>query len=490
MVYRGTIYQSKNGTIITPYRKYQAKTLEHNTSIYDKVYHKSKETTGFYIDNYKSNTAFITHNMSTEILQSFFPNYKCEQLPIIPPKNIEFDFELNEDIKLKEIQGQMATQITQSKQYANEWFVNMQTGTGKTVLGVYMSALFHYKTMIVCFMTEILKQWKRTYDQKTSIDTDRILQITSSNQLERIRAGEFDINQYDIYLISPALVTSYLNRYDYADFTTIMTNLGIGTLVFDEAHRNMGAMIKINALSNVKYTIYLSADYGQGDYRKEEMYFKIFKNAIILKPDEDTAKSMKYTKTIVVDYDSLPSVNETAMIYNRYGFSAENYMAYQLKKKEIYRVIDHIMKLIIANRKSDYKTLILLNNIEHVDVIYQYLKSTITDPSLLIGRYHSKVPDEERDATLDYANVIISTYKSFGTGMDINDIKYVIGLNQSNKVEDNQAAGRARPLSDGSDAIYFIVTDIGFSYCKNKLRTRLIYLSDTKNNVPPFVYHM
>ena len=39
------IYRTKNGTIITPYRKYQCRDLEHQTSIYDKVYHKSNEMT-------------------------------------------------------------------------------------------------------------------------------------------------------------------------------------------------------------------------------------------------------------------------------------------------------------------------------------------------------------------------------------------------------------------------------------------------------------
>ena len=34
------IYRTKNGTIITPYRKYQCRDLEHTTSIYDKVYQR------------------------------------------------------------------------------------------------------------------------------------------------------------------------------------------------------------------------------------------------------------------------------------------------------------------------------------------------------------------------------------------------------------------------------------------------------------------
>ena len=56
------IYRTKNGTIITPYRKYQCRDLEYQTSIYDKVYHKSNEMTGFFVPNYKDDmSAFVTY---------------------------------------------------------------------------------------------------------------------------------------------------------------------------------------------------------------------------------------------------------------------------------------------------------------------------------------------------------------------------------------------------------------------------------------------
>ena len=74
--------------------------------------------------------------------------------------------------------------------------------------------------------------------------------------------------------------------------------------------------------------------------------------------------------------------------------------------------------------------------------------------------------------------------------MDINSIKYVISLNQCNKVTANQAAGRSRALPDGSDSIYFMVTDTGFKYCKQKTKVVLGYLVEQKLKEPPFVYHL
>ena len=94
--------------------------------------------------------------------------------------------------------------------------------------------------------------------------------------------------------------------------------------------------------------------------------------------------------------------------------------------------------------------------------------------------------------TKNTARIIVATYSSFSTGLDAKDIKYVLSTNQCNKVMDNQSAGRARPLSDGSDAMYFMFVDNGFSYCKRKLKIRLAYLTETKakdDNPYTFTYH-
>lgn len=486
------IYRTKNGTIITPYRKYQCRDLEYNTSIYDKVYHKSISMTGFVVNNYDGeNDAFITHYLPEDYLATHFRNYQVYNINEFKANPLSKDFTLNSDIHLTEIQGKIANEIINIKdKRTKEWFVNLQTGAGKTVLGTYLTSQFGKKTMIICFMKDILKQWKNTYLEKTTIDPYSILEINSSKILDDIYFGNGDYGSYDVFLISPSLITSYLNKNPWTRFGEVIKELGIGLLIFDEGHRNMSAIVKVNAITNIKYTLYLSADYAQGDYHKERLYYNIFKKTRIIKPDGEESKSLKHTKVIVVDYNSKPNVTESTMIFNKYGFSAEYYMDYQLRKGKIYEVLDEIMNMISKVRKPEWKTLILLEHINHVDEVYDYLINHNNDSSMIYGRYHSKISPEDKQATIEIANVIISTYKSFGTGMDINSIKYVVSLNQCNKVNANQAAGRSRALPDGSDSIYFLVTDNGFKYCKQKTKVVLAYLSEQKLKEPPFVYHM
>ncbi len=495
----GYIIRSKNGTIITPYKKGQCRDLEHDTSLWDQVYHKSTELTGFFITNYHCNRAFVTHGRPMSYLTSYFPRYDIISLPPTLAMDVSAPFGLRDDITLREIQGDVINKVISSPKNVHEWFINMQTSMGKTVAGVYLSAFFHRKTLIVCFKKDVLDQWMKTYIEKTTIDPLRLLTLSDGKMLDAIRfnRGEWKknrpnlIDDFDIYFSSPGMLTGYMGRNDYSDLTEIFNNLGIGLVIFDEAHHNLGALVKINALTIVDSTLYLSADFGQGNYKREEKFYHIFDSTVVLKPDAKLEKSMKYTSLLVVDYNTHPTDKEILEVTTKYGYNAQRYMSYQLKKGYLFNVLKHLMEMIRDTKKLEYKTLILVSNIAHADLIYDFLQNAVPDKGLRYGRYHSQMPEDEHSATKEFANVIISTYASFGVGLDVENIKYVISLNQCNKIEDNQAAGRARPLFDGSNAIYIMPVDVGFKYCRNKLKVRLAYLMETKSESDkPVLYHL
>lgn len=479
------VYLTKNGMVVTPYRNHQARDLEKDNSIFDQVYHKWNEVSGFQVDNYHNQTAYITKRIPLDYIKRFFPGYQVADVRRNFSMQMEYPVSLNQEIQLRPAQTEIANEVVSSMKKTSEWFINLQTGAGKTLTSIYLSTIFHYKTLVVCFDTEILKQWNKTYLEKTNIQEERICFIKSSESLYKMLRENHHPEDKDVYLVTDSLLTSFLNRYDYQDLQAILNKLGIGLLIYDEAHRNMSLMIKLNACFNPRYTLYLSADFGQGDYKKERKYLELFKNAKILTPRDETSRSMKYTKVVISEYNTRPSVNDELSIKNRYGYSAEYYMDYQIKKGKIQEVLKSILDNILKSIREmnpGYKTLILVNNISHADYFYTYLQEEYKNTDFRIGRFHSQMDSEEKDLTKQQANVIVSTYKSFGVGKDLEDIKYVIGMNQSNKIEDNQAAGRSRPVSDGTPSFYFIITDTGFRYCREKLKRRLPYLVEKKSN--------
>lgn len=480
------IIQSKNGIVITPYEKGQSQTLENFTSTYDRVYHKRIEETGFVVDNYNRVSSFLTHRQSAELIKSEFESYEIIKRPVVIPIETS-PFMMTDDFTLKPVQKEVASKVINSLGKQREWFINLQTATGKTLLLVYLTSKIHYRTLVFCFLTDVLNQWQASYATRTTLDSKRIKFLNSRSALYKIMSGD-DCEEYDIFVATPNIISSFCKKYGFDKLDIFCRAAGIGTVIFDEAHRNMGFIVRFNALTNIMYTLYLSADFGQGNHKREEKYYRLFYNVPVIKPSEEEEISLKYTDIIIVDYDSKPSALDAASIQNRYGYSAQNYMAYQLKKGGILKVIEYVLSQVGEGNMKKYRTLILVTNVDHADQITEHL-AELYKSKLIVGRFHGSVPDSEKTATLEFADIIVSTYLSFGTGRDVDSIKYVIGLNQSNKIEDNQAAGRARPLKDGSRAKYIMVVDKGFGYCAKKLNTRLAYLRQTKAVGDPIIFH-
>lgn len=482
------IYRSKLGCRISPYKKRQSSAIERNTALYDKVYHRWDEYTGFCLP-YNGEITFMTYNREYSDLAKMFPQYTIEKMQCIKAHSFTTPLHLMNVETFSEAQSQIITKIEASRSHENVWFINLQTGFGKTLLATYISTMLNLKTCILCYSDDILDQWYDTYCQKTDIDARKILRLTGSI-IDKILAEKIDPRDFDIFMCTPTLLDRFGGRRsDYKRISDLFEMCGIGFLIYDEAHRNVSNIVKLNSVMDIRYQLYLSADFGQGAYDKEIMYKEIFRNVPVLTPSKSLQVTMKYTKLVAVKYNTYPSVVEEQEPFNRYGYSADLYMKYQFKKGIIIDAIRYILNTFLLN-DTKHRALILFTNIEHVNKMWEILKKEY--PNINVGRFHGEVSPEEKAATKNHAKIIVATYSSFSTGLDAKDIKYVLSTNQCNKVMDNQSAGRARPLSDGSDSMYFMFVDTGFSYCKRKLKIRLAYLTETKakdDNPYSFTYH-
>lgn len=461
---------------ISPYKKKQCKFLEKKTSLFDKVYHKYEPYTGFMLP-YHGENVFMTHNISHEDIKKWFPDYVVKEMPVIAPCPLTEKFSMKDVNNLWEAQSQILRKIEDTMGKSNAWFVNLQTGQGKTLLATYVCMKLGLKTWILCYSDNILEQWITNYREKTNIDPKKIIRVDGSI-LNDILAGVIDPEDFDIYLCTPTLLDRFgSSRCDYKKIEEIFNICGIGLLIYDEAHRNVSNIVKLNSVMDIKYQLYLSADFGQGDYEKEIMYKEIFKAVPVLTPSDELVHSMKYTKIIVMNFNTHPNHLEEMEPFNKYGYNSNLYMKYQFKKGIIKDLIEYILDTFVIS-DPNYRALILFTNIEHVDKMYKRIKQHY--PKLSVGRFHGSAPPEEKRETKNHAKIIVATYGSFSTGLDAKDIKYVISTDQCNKVADNQSAGRVRPLSDNSDALYFMLVDNGFTYCKRKLKIRLAYLTKNK----------
>lgn len=478
----GQIRITSTGTQITPYRKKQNPYLEKLTSVYRidprRRFGKAIPVTGHIISDDVNESSFVTHLHDKRFLQDQFLDYQIVELPVTPYRSLQVPISIDSSITPREVQYELIQDVL-ATQEQSQWFIHLSQGLGKTLLSVFLIAHFNLKSLIMCYDTKVLNQWFKTLKKKTDIEPKRVLMMDSSKLLHCIVSGEFPVSEYDIFLCTPGLLRSFGKRYGFLLLSPLMERMGIGFKIFDEAHRDIANMIKINAFTSIKKTLYLSGDFAQSNRQKEQLYFRMFHGIPILEPKQELMNTLKFTMAMVIKFDSEPSELDRASVYTRRGFSYYNYMKYQIECDEWYRILDLVMGQIVKVNRKKYKILVLVNMIEHVDRVYAYLKEKY-GLMYQCGKFHSDVPEEDRTYCMTEANLIVSTYQSFSTGIDISSIKYVISGSVCTKVDDNQASGRPRPLPDGSDVYYFMMCDIGFPYVKEKLGERLNYLKSTK----------
>lgn len=425
----------------------------------------------------------VTYKCHPDWLKEQVPEIEIEYLKPNHVEPMDQMFTLNADVIPNEIQAAAVSAVLEN--HFSTAFFNMPTGAGKTLLSGYLISLLKVKAWAMCYRTIVLNQWKSTMAEKTTFNTDRIYVVSSGKALEKMAIGDWDYDKYDLYISTPMILTQFAQRHGMDLLNDVFDNCGIGVKFFDEAHRNVGNICKINGLTNVPRTYYLSADFNQAEPTRAKLYYKMFASTPIIKPKKEISETLKYTVGVIVRYNTKPSMMEIESCFQKYGFSHFKYMEYQLSKGPFYHALECVLDEI---RRSvnwrQYKILILSTKIDHTDILYDWVKNYVNmyvrdDPPHVV-RYHSELTEEEREDAIQNGEIIISTYQSMGVGVDIRMIRHVISLSPVNPIEDNQAAGRARALPDKEDCFYYIFQDDGFAYTQKRLPARISYLMEQK----------
>lgn len=469
---KGIIRYTSGGVIITPYDQNSKMPVAIATSVKNPVSRKREGFTGFFIEPLQ---AFCTHYQNPKWLQSQFPDYQIEYDKWNEYDYLE-DFELK-DLMLTDLQYSMIKAMAETKK--NKIFLHMPTGTGKTVTSVFAIIRFYRcKTIIMCYNKKVLRQWWETIKKFSTIDMKKVVILDSGLQLDAIYNNDYD--EKDIYLCTPALLDGYGKRHGFDRLNQIYQNMRIGVEITDEAHRRVASTIRISAFTNVRYRIYLSGDYNQTDTVKRKMFYRIFNTAEVIAPSKEVMDTLKFLKCCIVYYTTCPDKDvlmelrdKRTKFINKFRLSE-----YEYREEMAYHdILYHLLGTIMKTNTTNSKILICSLMVKHVDELYERLK--IKYPTKRVMRYHAKCPEEEK-ARIDEADIIVATYQSFSTGVDIKDIAYAISLDLVDEIEFNQFAGRIRPRDDDKDCWLFILANYGFEFVEKKIRKISEYLNEKK----------
>lgn len=470
------IYITNTGTVICPYKKGQSKALERMTSMRDPgCKFKRNEVSGFRVDE-----LFLTYHLQPFLIKNEFPDYQVEYIEpmkyeLVPPN---LRFEMDKKFVLNGNQIKVADSVIRDTK-GSRWFINCPQGFGKTSLSLYIMTRFRCNTLIMCYSTNILKQWRDRIVEQTNIRGSRVLIIDSGMLIESIIDSSYTkLGNFSVFIATPKILYGYAKKHGYNCIDKLFRKLNIGLKIYDEAHRDLGNIVRIDALSSVRKTIYLSGDFAQASQYKTKLFMDIFATVPVIRPALEDQIDLRYTKAVVVEYDSKPTPLESMEVMGRRGTDIWKYMRYQISKGVLLKVIYWIMDNILRMKEKDRRILILTSMIDHCDYLYEEIKSRYD--GCVVGKIHGENNLEDNEYSKHHAQIIVATYSSFGTGMDTKNIKYVISTSASNRVEDSQASGRARPLADGEDCLYWMCVDTGFERQVLNEEKRIAYLKEIK----------
>ena len=295
-------------------------------------------------------------------------------------------------------------------------FIAGATGFGKSSVGAYISCELGLKTVVLCHIDEVNKQWVEEYQTFTTAKVQRVQGNVSLDP------------KADVYVIG-VLKASKMSRDDLKD---------IGTVIFDEAHIATITAFKTALLRfQPRYVIGLSATPRRADgmHKLINMYFGP-KDKFIVREEVKNFNVYKvqtpYKPKITYSFiNGRTTLNWTELI---------NSLAYNSKRQ------DYIVDLIFKH--PDHRIMVLSDRVDECKAIATKLEAKEKSVLLLIGGTNTKGIDKSS------FRVLVAGMKKAGVGF--NDPTLTMLIIATDKMDIAQMEGRIR-TSD--NIIYDLVDD-------------------------------
>lgn len=458
---------------ISPYKLGESERIERMLSIWIDAEYRY-DPIAYYILN---DTLYVPRGISQFILQNEFETepflIKSPDKPI-SVKNVKMIVKPRDRIQEESIDF-----LTCEGKFKNAWQYSQQalildTGDGKTYTTINSIIKYHQRAIIITHQDKIKQQWIDRFKEYTNVNPDRLINITGSNTIINLMKNNVD---GDFFFVNHQTIKSYGKTYGWENVRKFFKKCGFGIKVYDEAHLSFKNVLMIDFFSNTRKTFYLTANFGRSDTKEEKLYKSSFSS--VYKFGEETKNYEEKRKHIVyipVLYRSNPNFNQLAMASNAYGFSVLGFSKYALhedEEKTQIRIFEKILNMCI---KINGKILITIPKISDTEFLKDWIYKKYGVEYKIMTINSTNTPEENASAKID-ADIICSTIKSCGTGVDIPKLRCIINLEPfSSNITTNQLSGRLREYSKDKDTYFFDLIDISFPVCERQYKQKLRYL--------------
>jgi superfamily II DNA or RNA helicase len=448
----------------------QFRNLNYNYSLYDKVQHKYTFSAFVQIDK----DVYFPASISPEIIKGIFPekdiilNYKNTAKGKSTSYNMKN--QPRNDLQKKAIDFLMRIK----DDYDNrERFLSLATGSGKTYVTINVISKLKKKAMIIVDTLELAAQWKREFLNHTDLKPEDVVILSGSETVKDEKKNP----DGKVYVAIHRTLTNQLTE-DYNSINQLMNKLGIGIRVFDEAHVNFKNVCMINSLSNVEYTLFLTATPGRSSFTDNHLYGKVFKRVPYF--DGKEIFDRKYHTVILYPMDTKPSLDEKLSVKTKYGFNSPRWSKNVLDSGYEF-LIGTLLEIFekFELKKRGKKVAIMFPTIELIKRVKKDLESSGFEIGVFIG----EIKKNEREAELK-KELILTNDKIFDKGIDVKGLEVLINFVPfGSAIKTEQIMGRLRYI-EGKQSVLIDVADYGYDECIKQLKLRKrFYKKNTKRIV-------
>jgi superfamily II DNA or RNA helicase len=435
------------------------KNVNYQYSLWDKVQHKYTLSAFTLIDN----DLYFPSSIGLDQIQKHFPNKDVSYNYKTTSKSSQVVYTMNygprDDLQKDSINFLMKMK---NDNYMRERLLSLRTGKGKTYVTINVISKYKKRPLVIVDTVELALQWEREFLKHTNLKQGDVVILSGTEIVEKEKKSPSG----KVYIAIHRTLTNMLDE-DYNSINLLMNKLKIGIRVFDEAHVNFKNVCMINSLSNVEYTIFLTATPSRSSYTDDHLYGKVLRRIPYF--NGKGIYGEKYHTVVLFKMDSKPSLDEQLASKTKYGFNAGKWASnLENESYEIFLkvVLDIFEKFKLEERKK--KVAIMLPTISLIKKLKADLDENI---NLSTGLFIGEVKKSEREEALKQ-DVILTNDKMFDKGIDVQDLEILINFVPfGSLVKTEQIMGRLRQ-GENKSSILIDVTDIGYPSTVNQMKTR------------------
>lgn len=345
--------------------------------------------------------------------------------------------------------------------------INLTTGYGKTFLAIKYFVEKEYIPLIIVNRIELVKQWISGIVKFTNIKEDDILHIKGMKKCMSIIEDKDIIKNKKVFIATYNTLTSLIDM-NINLFNRLVQNLRIGIKIFDEAHLEMRRLFLIDSSADIFETLYLTATPARSSREEDKLlkYILPFKSSYSNREERDF-----YHRIMIIEYRTNPNLDEEYDISNsnKRGFSVYKWSDYIYDKHwELFS--NKLMDMIeILDKKKVKKMAILLS--QKKDIVR--LREDILKKFKLNVGVFADIREFKDNKQLD-SDIILTTDKSFVTGIDVKNLKIVINtISYNSPTVAEQVIGRLR-YNDEKEILYIDFCDVSFMKIERQKKNRIM----------------